>query len=131
MKARHFAQGWDGYSKAFQEYWSSLSRKQKTSYINSNIEKVGKTYENFIMHTFTWMEKAKREKAREQEMASEGCIQEVAETRLGGRSQLEKAINRGDKGKNTQKHGKQKTEGLLYQETHTTHTYKRNLQPIN
>ena len=96
VKTRHFDAAWDEYSQAFKDYFLSLKRAGRTAYINQNIQKTGpKSFDNNVMSQFVWMEKVKKTKQREQEVASEGCIQEIAECKLGGRDRLEKAVKRG------------------------------------
>ena len=96
-KGRAFDRAWSSYSSAFQEYFLALSQAERTKYINTNIKKVeGKrVFENEVMKAFDIVERVRKLKLREDEVGTEGCIQEEAECRVGGRDKLEKAVKRG------------------------------------
>ena len=95
-KGRCFDRAWSTYSEAFQQYFSSLGREAQTKFINANIHKTSaRCLENRVMEAFSWQEKIRKRKLKETEIGSDGVIQEEAETRVGGRERLERAIKRG------------------------------------
>ena len=95
-KGRCFDRAWSSYTDAFKQYWETLGRDAQKKLINANIhETSARCLENKIMQAFEWQETVRRRKLKESEVGSDGVIQEEAETRLGGRDRLERAILRG------------------------------------
>ena len=95
-KAKNFDQLWHTYSTAFQEYFRSLSRKQKTLLINSGIEKgEDGLLDNKVQALYEISEEVRKKKEKSFGVYSDGVIIEQAETSLGGRSNLENAVRRG------------------------------------
>ena len=96
-KGRAFDRAWHTYSTAFQEYFMALDRSQKSQFINANMRKVPhqRALVNNCMKAFEVSEKIKKQKLKSDEVGTSGVIQEEAETRMGGRDRLEKAVKRG------------------------------------
>ena len=96
-KGRAFDRAWGSYSSAFQEYFMALPMKERTLWINTHVKKVpgARALQNDTMKMFELQEKMRKQKAKEEEIGTDGCIQEEAECRMGGRDKLEKAIRRG------------------------------------
>ena len=95
-KQRNFDKAWSTYTAAFQTYYNNLSRDQKTEFVNNSIVYSGKRrLENRVMINWEAAEHLKRSKERDMEYGTSGCIQEQAETLLGGPARLHAAVARG------------------------------------
>ena len=95
-KQRAFEKAWDTYSAAFKSYYEQLDRAGKTAVVNDGMVKVSaRKFDNKCEQLFHWQESCKRQRTSEAEVGSEACIQEIAETRMGGPERLQQAISRG------------------------------------
>ena len=95
-KGRAFDRLWSGYSDEFKKYFRNLQRSDQTAFIHDAVSMGENGRLNVqTMEKFKMIEAVEKAKAKESLIASESCIQEVAELKCGGVERLKAAIARG------------------------------------
>ena len=94
-KTRAFNRLYANFSDDFKKWYSGLGRDDRTDVIKAGFHKQGRRLVSRVEENYRLQEKVSRSRGKSNAWKGRGCIQEVAETKLGGIEKLRNAVRRG------------------------------------